>query len=86
MNDHEVLERFREGLRKAISGCREMFAATHYGMWEKIAGELEKILHYGTKLSTSRAISEQELQHQADRIMGDKQRKSPEIVTGPGVG
>lgn len=60
MEKNESFERFREGIKKSASICRQLSAAQDNRNWTKIAFSLEGLLNKGTEYYMKKQISRQE--------------------------
>lgn len=61
MTSAESIERFSEGMKKAISRARELAAAQRDRNWNKLAFQLQKILDQGIKIFKEKALTEAEV-------------------------
>lgn len=68
MQKNESLERFREGLLKAISRCRELAKAGGDRHFNMIAFNLEKILNQGMSAFNSKQLADIEINRLLNQI------------------
>lgn len=60
MEHAETFDRYKEGMKKSISRCRELGAAQKNMNWFTIANHLEGILSKGESFYRGKAVSRQD--------------------------
>lgn len=71
MQKNESLERFREGLLKAIDRCRELAKASGERHFNMIAFNLEKMLHTGMTAFNSKQLADIEINRLLNQIKAE---------------
>lgn len=68
MTKIESFERFKEGLSKSISRCRELAKASEDRHFNMIAFNLEKFLHQGINAFNSKQLADAEVNRLLNQI------------------
>ena len=71
MTSRESFERFKEGLGKSISRCRELAKASGERAYNQCAFQLEKILAEGVKEYNSKQMADAEVNRLLNQIQAE---------------
>jgi len=71
MQKNESVERFKEGMKKSISRCRELAVASGDRHFNMIAFNLEKLFNHGMNALNSKQLADAEINNLLNQIQAE---------------